>query len=153
MATPEDTAILLDAMVGGIRSILRMLGYDTAYVLERGIEADDAVRTLAESEDRILLTRDESLARETTSAVLLRSKDTDEQLEELVDEGFELSLTEPRRCAACNGQVEEVGADASTPDYAPDPAEEQCWRCRECGQVFWKGSHWDDVADRLSALV
>ncbi|MFW6003110.1 MAG: Mut7-C RNAse domain-containing protein [Halanaeroarchaeum sp.] len=152
MANPEDTALLLDAMVGGIRTVLRMVGYDTAYALDRGVEADDAVQDLAESEGRVLLTRDEALAARTREALLLDAKDADDQLAELAAAGFELALTEPRRCAACNGPLEELSEDERTPEHAPDPAERQCWRCRECGQLFWKGSHWDDVADRLARL-
>ena len=152
MASPEDTAIVLDVMCGGIRTILRMVGFDTAYALERGIEADDEIRALAESEGRVLCTRDASLAESTENAVLLRTTDTDGQLAELAAAGFELELTEPRRCSACNGPVGELSPDDSTPEYAPDPADRRCWRCRDCGQVYWRGSHWDDVAARLKSL-
>ncbi|MGM0398368.1 MAG: Mut7-C RNAse domain-containing protein [Halobacteriota archaeon] len=152
MPTPEDTRLMLDAMVGGIRTILRMVGYDTAYALERGVEADDAVQSLAEFEGRVLLTRDVALVERTADAVLLHSKDADEQLAELAAAGFELTLSEPRRCSSCNGRLDEVPTDDSTPASVPDPAENRCWRCRDCGQLFWKGSHWDDVADRLKRL-
>jgi len=26
------------------------------------------------------------------------------------------------------------------------------WRCTDCGQWFWKGGHWADVAARLDGL-
>ncbi|MFC6754934.1 Mut7-C RNAse domain-containing protein, partial [Halorubrum tibetense] len=41
------------------------------------------------------------------------------------------------------------------PDYVPDPGPEspdRFWRCRECGQWFWKGGHWESVGERLRAL-
>jgi hypothetical protein len=38
------------------------------------------------------------------------------------------------------------------PEYAPDPEDTDVWRCIDCGQFFWKGSHWDDVADTLAGL-
>jgi hypothetical protein len=76
-----------------------------------------------------------------------------EQLRELQARGFEVSLAaRPTRCGRCNGAVDAVGADGSVPDYAPDPAETTCYRCRECGQVFWKGSHWDDVRERIERV-
>ncbi|MFW5937440.1 MAG: Mut7-C RNAse domain-containing protein [Halanaeroarchaeum sp.] len=152
MATPDDTEILLDVMCGGLRPVLRMVGYDTAYAMERGIEADDEIRSLADSEGRVLVTRDESLAERTPDAILLRSKETDEQLAELAAAGFELALTVPQRCSACNGRVVEVDPGETTPEYAPDPADRRCWRCRECGRVYWRGSHWDDVAERLRKI-
>lgn len=152
MVSPNDTKLLLDAMCGGIRTILRMVGYDAAYTLERGIESDEAIEALARAEDRVLLTRDEELALSTPGAILLHEKETDGQLEELAAEGFELALSDPVRCSRCNSPVQEIDEAESTPPSAPDPADKQCWRCRECGQLYWKGSHWEDVADRLRRL-
>ncbi|MFB6132775.1 MAG: Mut7-C RNAse domain-containing protein [Halanaeroarchaeum sp.] len=152
MTSPNDATLLLDAMCGGIRTILRMAGYDAAYTLERNVETDEAIEALARAEDRVLITRDEELARSTPDAILLRAKETDAQLEELAVEGFELSLSDPVRCSRCNSPVEELDGGESTPPSAPDPADQRCWRCRECGQVYWKGSHWKDVADRLERL-
>lgn len=152
MPTPADTRVVLDVMCGGLRSILRMVGYDTAYALDRGVEADEAIRDIAEDEGRVLVTRDESLAASTPNAVLLESRRVDDQLAELAARGFELRLEAPVRCSRCNGRVVAVAADESTPEYAPEPASEQCWRCRECERVYWKGSHWADVAERLAAI-
>ncbi|MFB6069776.1 MAG: Mut7-C RNAse domain-containing protein [Halanaeroarchaeum sp.] len=152
MATPADTRVLLDAMCGGMRSILRMIGYDTAYALDRGVEADEAVLDLATSEDRLLVTRNRSLADAAPRAVLVESKDPDEQLAELAAAGLELELDRPVRCSACNGPLERVGAGEPTPEYAPDPGETDVWRCRDCGQAYWMGSHWADVRRRLAAL-
>ncbi|MFB6093512.1 MAG: Mut7-C RNAse domain-containing protein [Halanaeroarchaeum sp.] len=151
-ATPADTALLIDAMCGGLRSVLRMAGYDAAYALERGVEADEAVRELAERESRTLITRDRSLAAAAADAVLLQSRDVDEQLAELEAAGFALDLGEPRRCSACNGTLDPVPPGDETPAYAPDSDEAACARCRSCGRVYWKGSHWEDVADRLAAI-
>ena len=58
-------------------------------------------------------------------------------------------LSEPSRCANCNGELVAVEQDDSTPEYAPDAAEIRVWRCPDCGQHFWKGSHWDSVKETL----
>ncbi|MFB6124641.1 MAG: Mut7-C RNAse domain-containing protein [Halanaeroarchaeum sp.] len=152
MATPGDTKLLLDVMCGGLRSVLRMVGYDTVYALDRGLEADVAIREIALAEHRVLVTRDRPLAERTPGAVCVESTDTDEQLAALSEAGFALDLDEPTRCSACNGLLVAVGPDEPTPAYAPDPAQEACWRCRACGQVYWRGSHWDDVDERLAHL-
>ncbi|PSP98633.1 hypothetical protein BRC89_07140 [Halobacteriales archaeon QS_4_70_19] len=34
--------------------------------------------------------------------------------------------------------------------YAPD--DRSVWRCNRCGQQFWRGSHWDRVAETLAAV-
>ncbi|MFD1684531.1 Mut7-C RNAse domain-containing protein [Halobellus litoreus] len=153
--------LLLDAMLGKLATYLRMCGYDAAYVLDRdvadeqsgtdGDPSDDDIAAWAERSTRTLLTRDVDLAARVDDAVLLSSRDVREQLRSLYDAGYELSLEDPpRRCSACNGVLRAVDADESLPAYAPDPAETYCWRCRECGQAFWKGSHWDDVAATLA---
>ena len=80
-------------------------------------------------------------------------REVTDQLRELADAGVALSLPDrPSRCGACNGPVEDVAPDASTPAHAPDPAEQGVWRCVDCGQHFWKGSHWDRVARALADL-
>ena len=152
---PDDEAdvpdrFLLDVMLGTLATYLRMCGYDAAYALDRGIEEDDAIRTLAAAEDRTLLTRDEQLAAEATDALLLTRRDVEDQLRELRRAGVDLSLPDrPRRYSACNGRVERVDVD-EPPDHVPDDV--QPYRCRDCGQWFWMGSHWTDVRRTLARL-
>ena len=152
---PDDARgrLLLDAMLGKLATYLRMCGYDAAYALDRDAEADDRVLAIAHEEGRTLVTRDRGLAARADESVLLTGKGIDDQLRECRAAGFTLDLdTDPTRCGRCNGRVESVAPDAATPDYAPEPAEIDVWRCRDCGQHFWRGSHWDDVAARLAAL-
>ncbi|WP_251329879.1 Mut7-C RNAse domain-containing protein [Haloplanus pelagicus] len=141
---------LCDAMLGKLATYLRMCGYDTAYALDRGVEADDAVQDLAEREGRRLVTRDADLAARTEGAIRLAARDVDGQLRELRAAGVRLTLpATPRRCGRCNGPLGPVSADAETPEDTPDPATTDVWRCERCGGHFWKGSHWDDVRERL----
>lgn len=142
--------LLFDAMLGSLATLARMCGHDAAYALDRGTEADDGLRALARAEDRRLVTRDRALAARTEGAILLGSRDVDDQIDELRAAGVGLSLPgTPARCGRCNGRLDAVATDAALPAYAPDPAETDCYRCRDCGQVFWRGSHWADVRERL----
>jgi len=144
---------LLDVMLGKLASYLRMCGYDAAYALDRGIEADEEVLDLARAEDRTLLTRDVQLAGRAGRSLLLTEREPVDQLRELATAGLALDLDErPSRCGRCNGPVERVSDGDETPDYAPDPVETPQWRCTECGQVFWRGSHWDRVRETLAGL-
>jgi len=145
--------LVLDTMLGKLATYLRMCGYDAAYALDREAGSDDALLALAATEGRRLVTRDEALARRGEDAILLTGREVADQLRELVDSGFELTLSdEPRYCGTCNAPVEPVDRTEPTPEYAPDPAEAAVWRCRDCGQHFWQGSHWDDVAETLRDL-
>jgi uncharacterized protein with PIN domain len=143
---------LLDAMLGDVARILRMCGHDAAYCLDRDFEADDELLALADDEDRVLVTRDRQLAAREPGALLVESKDADEQLRELAGVGVDLELTPGERCGACNGRLERVTPERAEtedrPDYVPDDAD-PLWRCGVCGQFFWRGSHWDDVQKRL----
>lgn len=145
--TDTDRPLLCDAMLGSLARVLRMCGYDTAYALDRGVEADDAVAALARQEDRLLLTRDRELAARVDGAVRLDARAVDDQLAALAAAGFTLSLDEPARCGACNGPLEALGSGATRPEHAP--ADRPLWRCRDCAKHFWRGSHWTAVAERL----
>ncbi|WP_415382841.1 DUF5615 family PIN-like protein [Halosimplex sp. TS25] len=148
-----ESALLLDTMLGKLATYLRMCGYDAAYAVERGAEDDDDVLALAHTEGRVLVTRDRELAARGERTQLLSTRDVTEQLQELRRSGFDLDLAEePSRCSACNGPLERVDRTEPTPDYAPETHEETVWRCRNCGQHFWKGSHWNDVAATLDGL-
>ena len=154
-AIPGDTRLLLDVMLGKLATYLRMCGYDAAYAMD-GDETDpgdDQLLARADAERRVLLTRDISLARRADRSVLLAGRTPLDQLRELESVGFRVELDdEPARCGTCNGVVEPLSDGDPSPEYAPDPAETPLWRCRDCGQVFWRGSHWDDVKTRLDDI-
>ncbi|WP_136718145.1 Mut7-C RNAse domain-containing protein [Halorientalis salina] len=145
--------LLLDVMLGKLATYLRMCGFDAVYALDREEEADDRLLAMARAEGRTLVTRDRGLANRTNDSVLLTARDVTEQLRELREAGFRLELSDrPARCGQCNGIVERVDGEEPTPGYAPDPGETAVWRCVDCGQCFWKGSHWDDVGETLREL-
>ena len=147
------TRLLLDAMLGRLRSYLRICGHDTAYALDRGIEADDRIAALAREESRRLLTRDRSLAGRVEGSVLLESHDYRDQLCELREAGVALDPATPDRCRCgrCNGRLERSPDGADRPDYVPDDAG-PVRACVDCGQLFWQGSHWDRVTETLAGL-
>lgn len=148
---PETDPLLLDVMLGKLAVYLRMGGYDAADVGDRDVDHDDErIRTLAREEGRRLLSRDVQLIAGSDDGVLLTEREVAEQLEELRATGFELALADtPTRCGRCNGPLESVADDAPRPDYAPPADEFDCWRCTECGQWFWRGSHWDRAGELL----
>lgn len=143
--TPADTRLVLDVMCGDLARLLRMCGYDTVYAPERGLLADDEIAECARREDRVLVTRDESFARSVAESVLLHATDTDAQLGELRDAGLELELADPGRCSTCNSELAET---IDRPDHAPDDVK-RVWQCVDCGQYYWRGSHWNHVDERL----
>lgn len=154
MTGEERPKLLIDAMCGTLATYLRMCGYDAAYALDRGIEAGDRLLDIAAAEGRTLLTRDRELAERADDSVLLTERDVVDQLRELERAGYPIELpSEPRYCGSCNGRVDRVtgGESEGRPEYVPDDVD-PVWRCRECGQWFWKGSHWERVSTRIETL-
>ena len=146
-----DDGFVADAMLGKLVTYMRMAGYDVVYAPDEGAVEDDEVARLAHETGRVLVTRDMELAR-STDGLLVESKQVEGQLRELADEGLSFELNEPTRCSVCNGTLTEADAeDAETSDNVPDDVE-RAWRCDDCGKVYWKGSHWDDVGETFDSL-
>lgn len=142
---------LVDAMLGKLARYLRMCGYDTVYTGDQGLDADAAILEFAAENRRTLLTRDQDLAATADASLLIRGKAIDDQLRELKAAGIELTLDDPTRCTRCNGRLRRL-TTGPTPEYAPTVTDEHVWQCVECGQHYWRGSHWDDVKARLASL-
>lgn len=138
---------LVDDMLGSLARFLRMAGHDTMYAGDLDGE-DDELLQYASSENRTIVTRDVELSHRAGDAILLRTRDLDEQLEAMARRGVEL---EPAmtRCSLCNSPLEEIEETAEVEEeYVPEDARD-LKRCTGCGQYYWRGSHWDRIEDRL----
>lgn len=142
-----------DCMLGTLAKWLRLVGYDVAY--SRDADDDDLVRR-AVREDRILLTRDNILAKRRLlrgRCVFVEGEKSAEQLREVLRK---LSLrVEPgdifTRCIMCNGEIETVDK-LSVKDMVPPyvyRTQKTFGRCRSCGKIYWRGTHVDHVTTAL----
>jgi len=141
-----------DEMLGSLSRWLRILGYDTTY--EKDMEDAEILR-LASEEDRILLTRDKDLVRRAKGRGLyVKSDDLSAQLSQISEE-LDLSMDETlTRCTVCNGDLVIV-PPKDVRDSVPAGALEsndEFYRCTKCGKIYWKGTHWNNILDRLGAL-
>jgi uncharacterized protein with PIN domain len=140
---------LADEMLGSLARWLRIMGYDTAYARDRG---DTEILAQARDEDRMLLTRDRQLAeRAGERGLLVESADLERQLRQVI-EAYGLVLDEPMtRCTLCNGVLVRISPEEAA-DLVP-PRVREAWdefyRCTKCGQVYWKGTHWKRIGERL----
>ena len=143
--------LLCDHMLGSLARWLRFMGYDTAYPEPT---SDRDLIDMARREDRILLTRDKELAGRVRDAVGIRSDDLDEQIRE-VAAVLPLRLIDPlSRCSLCNSVLLPVSRDAIE-ELVPvgvRSRHEEFWRCPSCQRVYWQGSHWDKMVERLNHL-
>lgn len=138
-------------MLGSLARWLRFMGYDTAYP-EPGPDRLLIDRTRAEA--RVLLTRDRELAARVTGAVQVRSDDLDEQIREVASV-LRLRLVAPlSRCSLCNEILEAVPPE-DVKGLVPDGVtsrHHEFWRCPSCRRVYWQGTHWDKMVERLNDL-
>jgi uncharacterized protein with PIN domain len=146
-------------MLGTLTRYLRFLGYDTAsaHSLRPGNAREDTVLLRrASQEGRILLTRDQELARRGgQGAILLLDTDVLGQIKQLVSLGViapELRMT---RCSLCNSPLRPASAvEVWSATYAPEKKEDLLffW-CRSCRKLYWFGTHAKNLAKRLSEEV
>jgi uncharacterized protein with PIN domain len=139
-----------DHMLGSLARWLRMMGYDTVY--DKSLD-DQELASFARAENRFILTRDKELAKEPGS-LLIEKDDLDSQLQ-AAGARFGLHFTEDRiRCSACNGELLDLPKDDAK-DKVPDGAwqvNDKFWRCSKCDKVYWKGTHWNGIMDRLKRI-
>jgi uncharacterized protein len=144
--------LYVDAMLGTLAKWLRLAGYDAEFWREG---SDDELIAAARQQDRLILTKDHGLAgRRGVQALLLEADELEAQIDEargaLQQSG---AVPEPfTRCAECNGLLADLPhADAQglVPAYVWH-TQPGFRRCNRCGRVYWKGTHWPSVQDRLA---
>ena len=167
-------------MLGRLTRWLRMLGFDTQYAGgHEGIPDDRELLVQAAREGRLLVTQDKLLG-QNPGFCLLVSGEVEEQLMELVrtlDGPFQKVADQGiSRCSMCNGNLDELLAPALDDELsnrvttskserrelpvqvwealpqAVRASQQIFWRCVDCGQVYWKGSHWVKI-DRVRRLL
>ncbi|MBN1135520.1 MAG: Mut7-C RNAse domain-containing protein [Anaerolineae bacterium] len=143
---------IADAMLGTLAKWLRILGYDTLFDASLN---DHQLARLARAENRILLTRDQELARRRGLRVLLVSGEhLDDQVRQVL---ADLSLAPNRafsRCPVCNEPLEAIDretAQARVPAYVIQ-THDSFSRCPACQRVYWRGTHWRQMDEHLKNL-
>lgn len=150
----REPRFILDTHLGRLAKYLRLAGFDTLY----DNRSDDAtLAEIAARERRILLTRDRGLLKRgaVTRGYCVRADNPREQLVEVLRR-FDLcgKLQPFRRCLCCNGILESVPKSA-VQERLPAQVKEnfdEFRLCRDCGRVYWKGSHYDHMAGFIAGL-
>jgi hypothetical protein len=154
---PAEPRFILDCHLGRLTAHLRMLGFDCLY--ENGFD-DPNMAGLAHAEGRILLTRDRRLLMRklVEHGYCLRSLDPLEQLTEVIQRFGLRGRVQPfHRCLHCNHILEPVDKESILDRLEPMTRQyfDEFHICPACGQIYWKGSHYDQMLgfiERLSNL-
>ncbi len=154
LESPEQPRFVIDGHLGRLNSRMRMLGLDCLYQNDYD---DDTLVILSVSEDRILLSRDRHLLmhKAVLRGYLVRSLEPEEQFRELVRRYGLRKWTRPfQRCIRCNHLLEPAPKEDILDRLEPLTKLyfEDFRICPACGQIYWKGSHFDKMQQLIAAL-
>jgi len=147
---------VLDTHLGKLAKYLRMMGFDTLY--DNQFNDPQLAGLACAGERRILLTRDVGLLKHKriTHGYFVRNTAPRQQIREILDR-FDLrdSVKPFSRCVNCNGSIEKLDK-IEAKGHVPAGIYEQLDDfviCRDCRQVYWKGSHYDRMMRFIDLLV
>jgi len=142
---------ICDEMFGSLARWMRIIGQDTLYL--RDVD-DDEIIEVASAEGRFLLTRDKDLHRRYPYSLYIDENDLERQLSKvIVSLGLSVDC-EKGRCTLCNGElqsVEKEDVEGSVPDFTLRN-HDVFYRCRDCGKIYWKGTHWEKIRNGLDTI-
>ena len=147
---------LCDQMLGTLAKWLRIYGFDTFYSNDN--LNDKKLLKISLKENRTLLTRDKNLVycsrRENVKVIYILDIDVNKQLKQVLknikkDNNLFLS-----RCLICNSLVKKIGKN-DIKNKVPErvfSSNEDFWFCKKCDKIYWKGSHFKNMKQKINNL-
>lgn len=136
-------AFVLDSNLGRLARYLRLLGFDCLYQNDYD---DETVATIADQQQRIVLTRDRALLQRKiiTRGYFVRAVHPRLQVKEVLARLDLYRQVAPfSRCIRCNGNLQVVEKQAVEARLEPKTRQyfDSFRMCTDCGQIYWQGSH------------
>ena len=143
-------------MLGTLAKWLRIFGFDTFYA---NSEIDDnKLLEISKNENRILLTRDKNLIfrarRENIQTIEINMTDINEQISYVLNNYHYKSFQVLSRCILCNTLVIEIDKNKIRDKVPPKVFENnnKFWYCKNCKKIYWKGSHYNKMMEKINNL-
>lgn len=134
-------------MLGNITKKLRLLGYDAKYESEI---SDEQLLEIAKKEKRLVISKDQGLINKLQKAdvrfVLVTEISEMKQCLQVmqsINSGKLKISGDKSRCPKCNSLTTRIERE-DIPDTVPKKVleyNERFWRCGDCKQVYWEGTH------------
>ena len=143
-----------DVHLGKLVRTLRLLGLDTTFNSNWN---EQTIIKRSNAKQRMILTRDLELLQhgQTQYGYWIRATNPSRQVEELF-ERFELTpyLNPFTRCMKCNGVLRQTDLEPVKEQVPPKVQEwhSTYWQCSICQKVYWKGSHYKKLQQRVKEL-
>jgi uncharacterized protein with PIN domain len=149
----EPPTFLCDSGLGGLARWLRAAGYQAEW---RADYDDTEAVELAERSRHVFLTTDgplmdrSSIKQQRVRAFWIAPALSIRDQLDLVRREFALSLRAPR-CMNCGGELREVDPQTVWDRIPPRTRLwlNQYFECPSCDQLFWHGTHWQQIRKRL----
>ena len=151
----RNSRFVVDVHLGKLARYLRMLGLDTIY--GNDIQDDEIVMKSLE-EKRIILTRDLGILKngKVQRGYFIRNQKPLEQCKEVIRKfSLKTQISPFSRCMECNGlftKVDKKLLKDEIPEKAYQYFEDFC-RCKGCQNIYWKGSHYDNMQKMINKLL
>ena len=151
----RDPRFVVDVNVGRLARLLRLLGFDAAYIPD----ADDpTLARISREQQRILLTRDRGLLarREVTHGVYIRSDQPVEQIVEVMRRlDLRRSIRPFTRCLRCSTPLEWVDKAEVLDELEPLTQRfyDDFRRCPSCRRIYWAGTHYERLSRLLDEIL
>lgn len=148
----SEPRFILDVHLGTLSRHLRLLGFDSVY----GNDFEDSyIIDRALAEQRLILTRDLGILKQlrVKHGYFVRSSDPSRQIEELLELVDLAHQCRPlSRCINCNGLLAKVDKEkiARQLPAATRDNYQQFFQCRDCQQLYWRGSHYAGLMAKLA---
>jgi uncharacterized protein with PIN domain len=155
---------LVDAMLGKLARFLRIFGYDALYANDL-IDLyhvdpipDEHLLTYAQQSDRVIITKDYPFyKRIDEKAIYLEGEGIYNYLNQIKEHfGLEFDFNiEKARCTVCNSLLERIEDKTDIINLVQNETYNsinEFYQCRnsECKKIYWKGSHIDDIENKLA---
>ena len=145
---------LADVNVIKLGRLLIIMGFDVSYSSSL---SDHEIADISETEARIILTRDTELLKRKKIIFAKRIK-ANYPYEQLVETihffGLEKQISFFSRCTKCNSKLVEVSKEKVI--HLLEPKTKKFFaiffQCPQCNNVFWKGSHFDNIKKKISSI-
>ena len=155
----EAFRFIVDHNVGKMAKWLRMMGYDTLF-FKSGDDSNMVAIALAQG--RIILTRDGGIiqrrlvARGRLRAILIEGDRVEDQMKQVVNTlGLDIHFNPFSICLECNQPLVERSRQQvwdRVPPYVSQ-TQQQYMECPACGRIYWRGTHWQAMTEKLEKLL
>lgn len=148
--------LLCDQMLGSLATWLRILGYDT-YFAHQEIR-DSELITIAQTEQRILISRDKELIQRAKKHQIPRIEILSTNLDEQLCAIFKYLVIDTAliltRCTICNTLLRPI-EKTKVKQLVPEKIFEKhnmFWYCQTCKKAYWMGSHYTKILQKINSF-